>query len=251
MGDTMKKKPTVMVLGVYHFDTANNRDLLKIEAGDVLSKQKQKEITELIDCLAKFKPQAIALEYEKTHQSSLSDSYHRFQTGKQSLTVDERQQIGFRLANHLNLEDVYAVDWNKEIEGIPNVFDWGEKHQQKAYQAILNPLKASIEEENTYGQSHSISERLRRLNESKRIKNDHLTYMQLACLGDDKNLVGAEWVAQYWYFRNLVIYGHLSTLIQEGYERILVIYGAAHVHLLQQFLLESDLCEIESPLAYL
>ncbi|WP_367579326.1 DUF5694 domain-containing protein [Shouchella patagoniensis] len=34
---------------------------------------------------------------------------------------------------------------------------------------------------------------------------------------------GAEWVGQYLYFRNLMIYRHLSTLIQKGHERILVI----------------------------
>lgn len=68
----------------------------------------------------------------------------------------------------------------------------------------------------------------------------HQTYLKLARLGE----TGMQWVARYWYVRNLTILKNILALVESADERIVVIYGLAHVHLLQQLLTDSGLVEV-------
>jgi hypothetical protein len=72
----------------------------------------------------------------------------------------------------------------------------------------------------------------------------------LAQLVSDEKHIGIDWV-QGWYSRNLRIYANLVRLIESADERVLVVYGAGHVTLLTQFLRDSGLYKVESPLTYL
>lgn len=51
--------------------------------------------------------------------------------------------------------------------------------------------------------------------------------------------MGAGWVGQYWYYRNLRIWKNTMELFREPDERVLLLVGAAHVHLLSQFFREA------------
>jgi len=67
--------------------------------------------------------------------------------------------------------------------------------------------------------------------------------------GKDDLYPGADWV-QYWYGRNLKIFVNLTRITEPG-DRILLIIGAGHVWLVQQFAKESGYYILESPLKYL
>lgn len=83
------------------------------------------------------------------------------------------------------------------------------------------------------------------LNREDNVSEDHKIYMKLALLGDDSNPIGTKWTAYYWYYRNLLIYRNLINLIESDEERIFVLYGSGHLHLLLQFLRESGLVNVE------
>lgn len=59
------------------------------------------------------------------------------------------------------------------------------------------------------------------------------------------------WTAKYWYYRNMLIYKNLVSLIDSNEERIFVLYGAGHLHLLLQFLKESGLFDVKVASDYL
>jgi hypothetical protein len=69
-------------------------------------------------------------------------------------------------------------------------------------------------------------------------------------LGSGDTYVGIEWV-QGWYARNLRIYANLARIIESPADRVLVVFGSGHISLLSQFLSDSGLFELESPLTYL
>ena len=74
---------------------------------------------------------------------------------------------------------------------------------------------------------------------------------QIARIGLGDQYPGANWMAHYWYDRNLKIYVNLTRITESADERIMLIIGAAHVYLVQQFFEESGDYIIESPLKYL
>ena len=88
------------------------------------------------------------------------------------------------------------------------------------------------------------------LNQPEAILEDHRQYNERVQIRNEKP-VGTQWVAWYWYYRNLLVYKHLTELIEDEDERILVIYGRAHAYLLNQFLNEHGIYQIENVCNYL
>src|ERR687886_439400 len=86
----------VLVLGVYHMANPG-RDIVNMQADDVLAPKRQAEIAEVIAVLKKFQPTKIALE-AGFENDAISKRYGDYLLGKHELTRNETEQIGFRLA---------------------------------------------------------------------------------------------------------------------------------------------------------
>src|SRR5512144_2912591 len=93
---SVQRKAKVMVLGTYHFDNPN-RDYVKTNVDNHLSERRQKEIAEVAELLAGFKPTKIALE-AVDGVSKVQQHFLDYIRGDYKLTADERDQIGLRLA---------------------------------------------------------------------------------------------------------------------------------------------------------
>src|SRR5204862_5766136 len=92
---------------VYHMATPG-RDLFNMHAYDALAPKRQQEIAELAALLEKFKPTKIAVEHDS--QEKLSARYAKYLEGTYTLTANETDQIGLRLAKELGHTAIYAVD---------------------------------------------------------------------------------------------------------------------------------------------
>jgi hypothetical protein len=215
------------------------------EKMDILSDTRQAEIQEVITCLRRFKPTKIALEVLQEKEEALNDEYASYLNGDYALTVNEIDQVGFRLANECGLEQVHAVEWNQDDEGVPDLMalsEWEDTEEYKAYTKIGEKITS---EANTYLQNHSIKDYLLWHNDPQNIARGQELYMKMSLTGSSSNPAGAIWTAKYWYYRNLLIYKNLVNLVSSNEERIFVLYGAAHLHLLLQFARESGLFNVE------
>src|SRR5699024_5010237 len=94
--------------------------------------------------------------------------------------------------------------------------------------------------------SHSIRDFLLKLNDRRYVEHNQQMYMKMALIGDDDHHVGAAWTAMYWYYRNMIIYKHLLELVEHPDERVFVLYGAGHLHLLRQFIQENGDYRLEN-----
>lgn len=245
------EKPTVMVIGISHLDTPDNGDMFMPKTEGILSEKRQREISEVVDKLKRFRPTKVALEILKENQDCLNEEFTAFRAGEFTLTANERHQIGFNLAHEMHHEEIFAVDWNDQLEGVPNVGVWAKENHSPIFDEVLIKEEKRSKEIETYFENHTIQEFLIWLNNSENIKSSQETYMKLALIGDDNIPAGAMWTAQYWYYRNMVIYKNLVELAANGEERIFVLYGAGHLHLLLQFLQDSGLFKIETAADYL
>ena len=251
MGIKVSRKPTILVLGTDHFSNQNNGDMFMTQTEGILTNRRQKEMSDVVDCLKRFRPTRVALEVSTEYDEKLNQDYNSYRKGHFSLSSNEVHQIGFQVAKKCNLDKVYAVDWNDDLEGIPDLGELAEKDQSDIFDKVEKIGQEMTLQSEEYFQHNTLKEYLLWLNEKENIAKDQEVYMKLALIGSDTNPGGAIWTAKYWYYRNMLIYKNLVNLINSEEERIFVLYGAGHLHLLLQFLKESRLFNVEIASDYL
>ncbi len=241
-----------MLVGTFHLAN-NNRDLLNLPIEDVLAPNRQSEIDQLIESLANWQPTKIVLEWNRADQARLDQRYNDFLSGEFQLTANERDQIGLRLAKKLGLQRVYAVDWNENAPGDDAAYDflsWAKSNgADDRLKAFLAEGQKRLDHQAEVMHHQSITEWYRDLNSPEARELDHRQYFEIATFGDNKENPGAAWVGA-WYARNLRIFNNIRELSDPG-DRVLVLYGAGHIYLLDRFLRESDAAASIDPLPYL
>lgn len=241
-------KPSIFILGTDHFSDQDNGDMFRTNKKDMLLVSRQNEIKEVITSFKKFEPSKVALEVPQESEGALNDKYVSYLNGDYQLTINEIDQIGFRLAKECKIKQVYAVDWNKNQKDIPDLGKWKDNDDFKAVTKIGEEL---LEEANTYLQKHSLKDFLLWLNDTYNVLRNQELYMRLALVGNTSSPDGATWTAKYWYYRNILIYKNLVNMIDSNEERIFVLYGSGHLHLLLQFLRESRIVDVKVASDYL
>lgn len=248
----MENKPAVMVLGMVH--TANpGRDLVNKEFDNVLVAQRQREFEECIEKLMRFQPTKIAVECVVHEQDILDREYQIYQENAGSSNRNEIHQLGFRLAAKLEHPRLYAVDWHDpEGPDISDVYHWAKDHQPALHHELMTEMQAlSAAFLDSHPESQSILDHLRAVNEPSRPPLEQQWYMGLfSLIGHGSEYHGIDWMTG-WYRRNMTIYVNVSRLMTSPDDRILVMFGAGHRYLLQQFFTESGRFVVDSAQSYL
>lgn len=230
-----KPDTKMLLVGTWHFDypglDAHVTDDDK--RVDVLSDKRQAEMAEVLDHLAGFEPDAIALECDRG--SDYAERYHRFLAGELEEERDERYQIGFRLARRFELDDVHCVDAGS----------FAEDHMKK-----LRAMEA-IPEEYDFESDDEMSQRYRRWLEFKDRLVKEATLLEGLAYSNREDVLdagygaylvgdfklgehgGADALALHWYNRNLRIFRNIQSLAERGHERILVLFGSGHMQILK------------------
>jgi hypothetical protein len=238
----------VMVLGTYHMDNPG-QDYANAVADDVLAPHRQAEIAAVARALAEFRPTRIAIEAPPSRDSALNARYQAYRAGGYTLTRNEIDQLGFRLARMLGHDRVYPVDYRLDMD-VGGVMQYAAQNGQgELAQRMGSTIQAIVAEMNARMATTPVGAILAEAN-SARMDSMHGWYMVMATVGRDTAYKGAEEVAN-WYTRNLYIFANIARVAQPG-ERVLVIMGSGHGTLLRQFVDESpelDLVSAEPLLA--
>ncbi|GJL96394.1 MAG: hypothetical protein DHS20C06_02110 [Hyphobacterium sp.] len=241
-------RPDVMILGTFHF-TGGNADYINSAVDDYLSSQRQVEIVALVDQLAEFNPTKIVVELTPDGEARFNASYQRYLAGDYELSVNERQQIGMRLAARLGHERLYAADYSSGMD-FDAMMGAAQENQQNDLLARLPQLQAYIEtlDAELNRADVSVMERLRVYNTPEFLA-EHNVYLTLAQMGSVENPVGATEMTN-WWGRNLQIFSQIAQISEPG-DRILVIYGSGHKFLFDQFFQDAIEFEWVDTLDYL
>ena len=240
----------VLILGSYHFDNPG-LDVNNLEADDVLSAKRQKEIKEVVDLLAKFNPTKIGIErrWQTRHDTVTQNQYQQYLQGKHELQRSESQQIGFRLAKELNHQRIYCID-------APGDFNYGamvgyaqKNDQGDILQNIQKVMNQYMKEEQAFLMSSSIKDMLLRHNEQQRLDGGHGMYIKMLGIGKNLDYPGADLVSD-WYERNLKIFSNI-TRVTEPKDRILIVIGSGHASILRGLVKFHPLYELEKVSDYL
>jgi hypothetical protein len=247
-------KPALVILGSYHMANPG-LDRAKSEVDDVLQPKRQKEILELVELLNRFKPTKIAVECSPENEPKIVNAYQKYLKGESELERGEEQQIGFRLAKTARLEKLDCVDWNDYPPGDFSNYDYDEFAQKDAelksfLEKHTQKVQASVTERDKIFINLSVLEQFKFLNQPANLEASHRSYFDFVRIGRGSQYVGANYLS-HWYGRNMKIFANLIRITDSPTDRVLVIYGAGHAKLLNQFAQESGYYDVESPLKYL
>ena len=261
----------VMVLGTMHFDNPG-LDEANPEVDDVLVPGRQAELTDLVERLARWEPERVAVERPYDRAEDVNAFYETFRTGERSYDdpndadLDFRAydsdaageirsevvQVGFRLADELDHERVYPIDhpmdiWNDDLESL----DERDFQPEEKVEFSL-PDWGAVERETEQRLSTStISEYLAWQNREEQLRLNHDgMFADGLRWGEGDNFGGPRMLAT-WYDRNLRMVHNLWRAVESGDERVLLVVGSGHVRVLRHLLDEAPMFCPTSPLPYL
>lgn len=221
----------VLLLGTYHFANPG-LDVVRTDVADVLAPDKQAEITAIVRALARFRPTRIAVEQTAAAAPWLDSVYAAYRAGRHTLTRNETEQIGFRLAARLGLERVHPLDVPGEFP-FDAVMTYAAAHDT-AFVRFVQAALARITAEENRRQTLPIARNLALRNDPADIAQTHVFYLRIAAVGAGETFVGADLVSK-WYDRNIRIFANLQRLAQPG-DRILVLFGSGHAAILRELI---------------
>ena len=267
--EQMSKKPTIMILGSTHLANPG-MDAFNTKMDDVLAPRRQREIEQLVAQLKAFRPTKVAIEADERFDAKINANYHGYLEGTYELKRGEGNQIGFRLAKQMGHPKMYCVDYfrnyHQEPDGFfPEDFDWdlvrpdefAKAHNQEHFMGQPSTAEGKVTQDADGTiwiepeKCEPIIDMYKRLNQPEDRFADHQQYLRIARVGLSDQYPGANWVGHLWYARNLKIFVNLTRITESPDDRILLIIGAGHVFLVQQFLEDSGDYIVESPLDYL
>lgn len=239
----------VMILGTYHFANPG-LDMHNAEIDDVLSPHQQKEVAAVVDALAQFKPTRVAVEAHADELPSRSlPGYAEYLAKKHNQNRKEIHQIGYRLASQMKHEHVYGIDADGEFPFEALQLYAAAKGRAAELQQAVDEIGVRTRQFEERAKTASVGELLREMNEPAHIREDHAWYMRTLSYGAGKAQPGANLVAS-WTARNIEICARLAQLAKPG-DRIVVVYGAGHSHLLRQCVQDMPGWKLVEPNEYL
>ena len=248
------KQTQVLLVGTFHF-AYYNLDAVKTAADkqiNILSPQKQKEVVELVNFIAVFKPTKIIIEGEPG-DTTWNKRYKAYTKGERKLGKNEIEQVAFRLAKKFQLDTLYGADAGSVLDDLYN-----SKDSLVLRPTLLNIFKGWENYTTDYPCDKAICRRydsLQKYEEDLNLRSTILTIFKNS--NTDKSLArnfgsyfngdyfekgdtrGADALAMDWYNRNLRIYRNIQKATTSPADRILVLFGQGHIAILKQ-LFESD-----------
>lgn len=253
--EPIKEKPvSVAILGTYHMSGKKGGGLFEIEVDDVKSPRRQAEIKELVQRLIEYKPTKILIE------SAYGNEYYprRYQTylthlNEDSLSRNEIEQVGFRLAEELGHKTIYPFDFKKFLNtDILMEFMDQDTNFAAEFKNWIVQARQFFDKVNTNLKTKTIIEYLQFSNSQEAIEFHHQGHLELLRYGSGDNYAGADYNLD-WYERNMKMFHNLTRIsdFSNEDERILIIVGEAHVKILKNFIEDAPYYEYENILDYL
>jgi hypothetical protein len=245
------RQAQVMLVGTYHM-AGSSRDTYADTASDILTPRRQTEVRALVEALARLRPTKIALEAGVAEQTPLNEAYHTYLRGSHALTSNERQQVGFRLARLLGHDSVYAVDAPMSI-GNDSIGAFYARHPEipQRYAWVVEAADRRVTADRIRLGRSTLSDYLRWLNSEEALETEAngIMYGHIMA-GEGPNYGGPEMLEK-WYARNIRIAHHVTRLVRDEHERVLLLIGVGHVRPLRHLLATApQYCPV-SPIPYL
>lgn len=190
---TSAKKARVLVLGVFHMANPG-KDMFNLQVDDVLAPKRQRELSELAETLRNFQPTKIAIE-SPAGSEKIRKQYEDYVAGKYSLTRNESDQIGFRLAKERGHKQVYGIDTQGDFPFDP-IAQFAQKNgKEELLNGLISQVPKEIEAMSLILSKGTIMDLLRYLNQDQHVRRDHEFYLGMAQFAGNSEYPGPDLLA--------------------------------------------------------
>ena len=137
-----------------------------------------------------------------------TQQYADYLAGKYTLTTNEIDQIGYRLAKELGQQTIYPVDEEGDFP-YERVLNYAKANgRADAFNAMEAGTGARVKAEGDYLASHTVLEMLGLMNADTSVAQDVASYFTFVPYGDPDDYAGPDLIAT-WYQRNIRIYHNI------------------------------------------
>jgi Family of unknown function (DUF5694) len=239
---------------MFHFDS--KLDYVTASPGDLTTLARQTELDEIAASLAaEFGPTKVLLERPYAERDQINADFGQYLDGTRALTAREAEQLGFRIAARAGHEQVYPVDilhkfMEPPLEGLVS----GEGPAAREFAELLDQRQAAQTLIDQTLARHGLRAALARLNTPEQRQANLAVYLDGICrlAGDTDEAAqyaGADATGN-WYHRNVRIFANILRATGPG-DRLLAIYGAAHVPVLAHLAEASGRYQLVDPASIL
>lgn len=248
-----RPKADFLFVGSYHMSNPGH-DVHNLEADDVLSEKRQREVRHIAALLGRYRPTKVMVEVETSAQTELDQRFAESCRGARPLSRNEVEQLGFRIACNAKLGGVLAVGWNElgPFKGEESV-DYAQAAERHGQGERYREHLAIGKESSALGQrilrEGTVLDMLRHLNSGRWLSENAASYFRVGLFGTAADPIGANWL-QLWFGRNLTIFNNVVRRTEPG-DRVLVLYGAGHGNALTELARDSGFYRVHDALAWL
>lgn len=225
------QSPGIALFGTFHF--AATSDYSSMDLDDFRSAKRQTEIRMLIEALKKYRPTKIMVEYPYRKEDKLNDDYKEYLNGTYTLSINEIDQLGFRLAKELGHQKLYCIDQKMSLPFGP-LSAYAEKYEKQKFETFLSSIKENDREDSKRLKKSTLLEYFAYKNSNEEdLKNKNQYLKGTAQFVSDSTYIGVQFVSKWWE-RNFHIMANIDMQTQKD-DRLLVIIGGAHRAVLKDF----------------
>lgn len=243
-----KAPAKVILLGVFHFANPG-LDMVKSEVIDVTTPANQAYLAGLAQRLAAFGPTDVLVECDPAAQARHDADFASWRDGDAALTVNEVQQVGFRVAGEAGLSTVTCFDEGGVQWNAAPTFEYMAAHAPER-KAAIEALFASLSARHTREQATlPLPELLRLANDPARDRENKALYIGTNDLDAGGGFAGADAAASWWQ-RNFRMYANVQQAAAPG-RRVLVVAGQGHTAIFRDLLALDGERQAEDVMPYL
>jgi hypothetical protein len=249
----------ILLLGMDHI--ANREQL------DVLGPERQRQLRELVERLADWNPDAVAVELPRDRQDDVDGLYVEYRHGERAydeatdfepLSVysednhreyaSEPIQVGFRLADHRDLDTVHAVDDPMTLDAHLDEEETAALDAETLFEGLQSAFDVPLTDGPDLGArwpDATVVEFLRWLHREEHLRSEEQRQSAMALARPGTPGVGAR-IRTAWYERNLRILENVWRAVGGDADRVVLVVGYSHVHILRHLLRDAPpLCPVD------
>lgn len=248
LSNAQKTKTKILLIGTFHFNNPG-LDARKEPDFDILNPLVQKELDVISEKIKAFNPSKFFIEFDYDEQERLDSLYNLYLENKYFEYVKKKYpksryyaqceifQLAFRVGKLSNLKTIHCIDYSNAD------FPYDSLKQEMTHAKQLDLIK-QMETFPPNAIHKNLLPRLYDLNTSQSRKENRSWYIKYANRGAMlHNFVGA-YLSSEWYRRNLFMFSLIQKLTSTKDENVVLLLGAGHIALIEQFIKDDDRFEI-------
>lgn len=223
----------VMVMGTFHFANPG-LDSVKAEVIDVTTPDNQAYLAGLAERLSTFRPTDVLVECTPSVQARQDAAFAAYRDDGAPLTVNEVQQVGFRVAKAAGLAGVTCFDEDQVHWNAKPMFAYISAHAPETEAAMDAVITALSARETHEQRTLPLAELLQLTNDPERDRENKDLYLATNVIDAGGGFAGADATASWWH-RNFRMYANVQKAAAPG-RRVLVVAGQGHTAILKDLL---------------